>query len=186
MGREVRRVPPNWQHPKKERYDYPSGRTVEDYQSMHDEPFGPAMDKWYAEWKLWEAGQHPDQLSGSAEAGTTFWDWYGNPPDPEYYRPAWPEGSATWWQMYQTVSEGSPVTPPFATPEELVDYLVANGDEWDQKRGNGGWDRKNAEAFVKSGWAPSLTVIGGVVREPRDGLPANGGAVAPSRGESQE
>jgi hypothetical protein len=81
--------------------------------------------------------------------------------------PAWPEGSATWYQVYQTVSEGSPVTPPFATKEELIEYLVKFGDEWDQSRtaegrqASAGWPRKAAEQFVKSEWAPSMMVVNG-------------------------
>lgn len=55
------------------------------------------------------------------------------PPEREYYR-SWKDEDATWFQVWETVSEGTPVTPPFATKEELIDYLVANGDFWDQKR----------------------------------------------------
>ena len=73
----------------------------------------------------------------------------------------------TWWQVYETVSEGTPVTPPFETQEELVEYLVANGDFWDQsRRAKGGssmpcgpWPREQAKKFVLGrGWAPSLIV----------------------------
>ena len=31
------------------------------------------------------------------------------------------------WQVWETVSGGSPVTPVFASAEELIDYLVENG-----------------------------------------------------------
>jgi hypothetical protein len=71
----------------------------------------------------------------------------------------------TWYQVYETVSEGTPVTPPFETQSELVEYLVANGDFWDQRCRKEGssimecapWSRKQAEAFVYGpGWAPSL------------------------------
>lgn len=170
MGREVRRVPANWEHPKVERPDHRLQRMVEDYQSMFDRPFGPAMDEWYANWKAWERGERPDYCSNESK-NLPFWEWEGGPPDPEYYRPDWKDGEATWFQVYETVSEGSPVSPPFATQVELVDYLVANGDFWDQKRGNGGWDRKNAEAFVGTGYAPSMVVTGGVAYAPRDGMP---------------
>lgn len=73
-------------------------------------------------------------------------------PDPSLGE-AWsepPEGE--WWQVWETVSEGSPVTPAFETPEELIDYLVENGD--------GGYgpapSREAASRFVLgSGWVPS-------------------------------
>lgn len=92
----------------------------------------------------------------------------GRPPDPDYYRP-WKDEDATWFQVWETVSEGTPVTPPFATKEELVDYLATKGDFWDQRRGDGPWVRTNAEAFVGSGWAPTLMVKDGVISAPRDG-----------------
>lgn len=67
-----------------------------------------------------------------------------------------------WWQVWETVSEGSPVTPAFATGDELINYLVKYGDSWDQSRGDGGWKRDNAIQFVKNaGWAPSLVISNG-------------------------
>lgn len=81
-----------------------------------------------------------------------------------------PKGN--WWQVWETVSEGSPVTPAFATRGELIDYLVAVGDAWDQKRGEGGWKREAAESFVETEWAPSLIGTAGKLHAPRDGAPA--------------
>ena len=68
--------------------------------------------------------------------------------------------------MYETVSEGTPVTPKFATKEELVEYLVTRGTFYD-----GPWKRKVAEAFVKEEWAPSMVINGGKIYEPKDGKP---------------
>jgi hypothetical protein len=62
------------------------------------------------------------------------------------------------WQIWETVSHGSPVSPVFATKEELVEYLIEGGDIWDRRRGTGGYSRKQAEAFVNSGWAPSAVI----------------------------
>lgn len=59
------------------------------------------------------------------------------------------------WQMWETVSEGSPITPVFATDSELVDYMV-NGDAWDHK-----WTRQQAEAMVAEGFAMSRMAVGG-------------------------
>lgn len=66
-----------------------------------------------------------------------------------------PPMAGTAWQVWETVSEGSPVTPAFATAEELIEHLVSNGDAWDKNRGKGGWDRAHAEQFVQDGWQPS-------------------------------
>ena len=108
------------------------------------------------------------------EPHRAFCDWHGRFPDPDYYRPRWDESLAVGYQVYETVSEGTPVTPVFATKEELVEYLVKHGDAWDQKRGDGGWTRQNAERFVSAGHACSLTVertADGTVdiKGPRDG-----------------
>jgi hypothetical protein len=88
-------------------------------------------------------------------------NWYDN----ERYEPPAGEG----WQVWETVSEGSPVTPVLPTKEALIEYLVQNGDAWDQKRGDGGWERENAKRFVNASYAPSLVVVDGKIRTPRDG-----------------
>lgn len=165
-------VAPNWEHPKKERYNYRYGRNEQVYQPMYDRPFVEAMDEWNAEYALWRDGKHPDQLKGHANEHDDLVDVFGNPPQTEYYRPNWKPEEMTWFQVYETVSEGTPVTPPFETREELVEYLVANGDFWDQKRREEGctvmdcapWARKSAENFVYgSGWAPSFVVADGKI-----------------------
>lgn len=136
-------------------------------QPLYDRPYSEAISEWIHEHQLWEAGQHPDQLDGSGSQYRYYAEWGGNAPSVEYYRPEWKEEEMTWWQVYETVSEGTPVTPPFETREELVEYLVANGDFWDQQRRADGetmmrcdpWPRKRAESFVfGDGWAPSIVV----------------------------
>ncbi len=173
MGREIRRVPANWEHPKTERANHLACRMEECFQPLYNEPYSKAIAEWVENHLLWEAGKHPDQLDGSGKEYRHYAQWSGNAPDVEYYRPDWKPEEMTWWQVYETVSEGTPVSPPFATPEELVEYLVANGDFWDQKRrlertssmNCQPWTRKQAEAFVLGcGWAPSLVVTNGVMQ----------------------
>lgn len=67
------------------------------------------------------------------------------------------------WQVWETVSEGSPVTPVFATAESLARYLSECGDSWAQKRAARGSPEQlpmyeQALAFVTAGWAPSMMV----------------------------
>jgi len=171
MGREIRRVPPNWGHPIKKKYN-PFKRCEEEYrQPMYDKDFDSEFQEWAKNYNLWREGKHPDQQGKESRLRMPFWEWEGGPPDPEYYRPNWEPEEMTWFQIYETVSEGTPVSPPFATQEELVTYLVEYGDFWDQKRGNGGWDRENAEAFVGRGWAMSMMVNTGTgeIKTARDG-----------------
>lgn len=161
MGREVRMVPPHWKHPKKWN---PAGEYP---QPMYDRTYEEAADEWMKEYADFLA--NPKEMATAKKADAPyFWDWHGQPPDKEYYRPYKSE-DATWYQLWETVSEGTPVSPPFATKEKLAQYLAVNGDDWDKKRGNGGWGLERARAFVESGWAPSGAVLGnGVWLESKD------------------
>lgn len=188
MGREVRRVPPGWEHPKHSVPNHRLGRMEERYKPLFDRDLEAAWADWQAEYAKWLAGEHDRVIAEygageypKAEPYRSFCEWHGGPPDPDRYRPRWADGTATWYQVYETVSEGTPVTPPFATPDELIDYLVAHGDFWDQKRRAEGvtsmpcdpWDRAAAESFVKRGWAPSMvvthTAAGAEIKTARDG-----------------
>lgn len=160
MGRQLLRVPPNWEHPKTTRYDYHLNKDEECYEPLHADYEGAMADfkadveKMGLEKALEEHGGGPRR--------SDYMNFDGVEP--------------TWYQIYETVSEGTPVTPPFETREALVDYLVANGDFWDQQRRAEGlrggyqmpcdpWSRKSAEAFVMgSGWAPSMVVNNGVIK----------------------
>lgn len=144
MGREVRMVPPNWEHPK----DRHGG-----LQPMYNERFEDAAAQWKEAFRKWEAGEREEWIGDSAN-GQEFWEYYGGPPDREYYRP-WRDEEATWFQVWETVSEGTPVSPPFAAKQELIDYLAEHGDRWNQMS----WSRASAENFINGpGWAPSIIV----------------------------
>jgi hypothetical protein len=59
------------------------------------------------------------------------------------------------------VSEGTPITPAFATPEELIDWMANNKDFWDYQ-----WSHEAAEHLLKTGGAFSMVAQadGGSVR----------------------
>ena len=164
MGREIRRVPPNWEHPKYTAENAPSPAMIGEYRACRDETFDDALGKWNEEYQMWKAGTHPNQLNPrfAKWARDEFTEWIGGPPNPLYHRPAFTE-EATWFQVYQTVSEGTPVSPPFATKVELVDYLTEMGDFWTQANGDRPPTREQAEAFVNEGFAVSMAVAGGRV-----------------------
>jgi hypothetical protein len=146
MGREVRRVVPNWNHPKhtvrrwvvqRQRYEM-----VEEYKPLYDQSYADAMREHQGYRDEWESEEH--------EPGAESFEDNYSEPDPEYYRPDWKPEEMTWYQGYETVSEGTPVTPPFETKEELIKYLATKGDFWDQHRGQGGWGFEAAEKYVQS------------------------------------
>jgi hypothetical protein len=40
--------------------------------------------------------------------------------------PMWSQSECTHWQMYEEITEGTPISPVFATPEELARWLSDN------------------------------------------------------------
>ena len=98
MGREVRRVPKNWKHPEKD------GNYI-------------ALLEGYAE----------DCAEFDAIVDEKERERMGNRPAKEDYMPDWPESEKTHLQMYETCTEGTPISPVMETPEELARWLADNG-----------------------------------------------------------
>lgn len=147
MGREIRKIVPGWEHPKDE-----NGNFI----PLYDQYYEDAAQEWIANFIAWDIDHTDPDYKKHPEYH--FWEWDGSPPDPESYRKEKWTVEPTWYQMYETISEGTPVSPAFATKQELIDYLVRYGDYWDQKRGDGGWSREAAQDFVDKEWAPSMIV----------------------------
>ena len=153
MGREIRRVPPGWEHPRNE-----SGNFI----PLLDEDYHTAATKWVAGFLAWEVGADPHRREYECRY---YWELNGSPPEEENHRQKW-DVEPTWVQMYETVTEGTPTTPAFETKEELIEYLVAHGE--DKGMGMGSWRREAAESFVNAGYAPSLIVSAGRLLLPKD------------------
>jgi hypothetical protein len=64
-----------------------------------------------------------------------------------------PEGEG--WQLWQTVSEGGPISPVFETPEELARWMASPAYTWGASK-HETISYESALSFVKSGWAPSF------------------------------
>jgi len=166
MGREIRRVPEDWEHPV-----YTDDLVTESQRgrigkpiAMYDEDIETATRKWVDGAALWIQGKHPDQQF-AAENGTDYPDWYertfyaystheSRSPDPESYRRPF-VSEPTHYQVYETVSEGTPVSPVFATTDEMIDWLTSVP--------MGGVNevplsRKAAAKFVEYEYAPSFIV----------------------------
>lgn len=186
MGREIRRVPAGWEHPRRDCRHSPwdggcsnaKAHGGKCFQPLYDRDFESAAREWMDGAIAWDNGSDPDTAERKAKC-PFYWQWHGAPPNAEYYRPKWTDEERTHFQVYETVSEGTPVSPVFATEEEVIDYLVEHGDYWDQlrakegRRERAGWTREAATQFVTRAWAPSLMVMtsatGTVIHEPRDG-----------------
>lgn len=72
-----------------------------------------------------------------------------------------PEGEG--WQLWETVSEGSPISPVFPDAEGLARWLTT----WDAVRGamTRPMTIEQARGFVREGWAPSFVANAGGVHE---------------------
>lgn len=118
MGREVRRVPADWQHPK----DEFTGR----YKALYDGNFRDALREWNEENDKWSRGEFPEHAD-EADKQLSYSEWGGDQPKSCDYMPEWPDDQRTHLMMYETTSEGTPISPAFATPEELARWLADTG-----------------------------------------------------------
>jgi len=153
MGREIRRVPPNWEHPKKEDGGYIP---------LHEQTYKEACQQWRENFFKWEKTERAEWLKEEGE-NVEYWDVEGGPPSDDCYLPEFTE-EATWFQVYETVSEGTPVSPPFESAEELAIYLSENGDFWFQNHPAGFRTKPTldqARKFVNVGWGPSMLMANG-------------------------
>lgn len=154
MGREIRMVPPNWVHPRMENGNL---------QPMFDKTFADAATDWKREFAEWESGVRPDYCDDEASKSLEYWEWNVGPPDRAYYRP-YSDAEASWFQLWETVTEGTPISPPFATRDALSHHLATKGDNWNKQP----WGNDAANAFVKIGWVPSGMSMGGQFFESQD------------------
>lgn len=144
MGREIRRVTPGWDHPRDK---------SDAYFPLCDNTFELAALRWKLGFFEWESGRHREQ-----QEGLEFWEWQGDPPDREMYRRAWTT-EPTAYQIYETVSEGTPVSPVFATLDDLRAWCRVQGHS-----------DTAIERFIEGGWAPSAVVGHGRVAMGIDSL----------------
>lgn len=128
MGREIRMVPPGWEHPKNDKGNYIP---------LLKGPFSRHLAEWLEENAAWDRGEVLDYSTwperrtfkpkeDSALACDSFEEWSGKKPVRDEYMPEWPDGEATMLVMYEDTSEGTPISPAFETPEELARWLADN------------------------------------------------------------
>jgi hypothetical protein len=120
MGCEVRRVPPDWDH-----WSYSD-------QPLFDN-FKAKLARWDEHNANWEKGLYFDYINKtwipipSQYKVYEYGQYWDNPrPDPIDYMPDWDKSERTHYQAYENVTEGTPISPVFATEEEMIDWLVEN------------------------------------------------------------
>jgi len=135
MGREVRMVPANWEHPKDSRDNYK-----------------PLLDGYENAMQSFAKDIEAMGLEKALEI---------NDGGPRYSYYMHPEGERTHYMMYEDTSEGTPISPAFATPEELARWLADNGAS------AFGYMTATYEQWlstVNGKWAPSLVVTNGIMQ----------------------
>ncbi|WP_273280899.1 hypothetical protein [Pseudooceanicola atlanticus] len=162
MGREVRKVPYNWNHPK----------TSDDaYIPLRGGSFKRDAEEWdfgYQNWKEGlrakyvfdaEAGEGRDEwVPKDDDMGMPYSEWAGCRPDDADYMPDWPDEERTHFQMYEDTSEGTPISPVMETPEELARWLADNGAS---AFGDMTATYEQWLPICRGGFAPSMVVTGG-------------------------
>ena len=148
MSREIRRVPIDWEHPKHSQF-YKDFRGGDYYQPMFDGNYDEEAKKWINDF-LDFLKEHPP------ESGEYFWECECSPPDEMYYRNKYYgtefKSEPTHYQIYETVSEGTPVSPKFATEDEMLQWLMEQGHS-----------EKAAKRFIEEGSVMSGLLVGGRV-----------------------
>lgn len=159
MGREVRMVPSDWQHPMDEHGEYIP---------LLQEPWEKRAAAWDLGAVKWAEGLREDFVNEGQwvpkkpdEIGCTYEEWAGCRPCKEDYMPTFAPGTATHYMMYETCTEGTPISPAFETPEKLARWLVDNSASalGDQGASYEGWLR-----VAKGGYAPSMVLDSGGLR----------------------
>jgi len=63
------------------------------------------------------------------------------------------------WQLWETITEGSPISPVFSDKESFTNWLIQEG-----------YSEGAAEQFSESGWSPSMVMVNGVVHKDIESL----------------
>lgn len=125
MGREVRMVPKDWEHPKDERGNFvplfPGARALRELREEWDENERQWLKGLVTDFK---GGWKP--LEDCPAHIKHYSQWAGLRPDPADYMPDWPESERTHFQMYENTTEGTPISPVMASAEELAQWLADN------------------------------------------------------------
>ncbi len=124
MGREVRKVTPNYEHPKDGYGDY-----IPLYDNFND--IDVSLEK-YARYRCPDNFMLPDVKTEDR----------------------------TWYQFFEDVTDGTPLSPPFATKEELINYLCTEGSFYHKEHPDtcALFSREAAEKFVDDEFMPSFVL----------------------------
>lgn len=126
-------------------------------------------------WHQWQKGvcrsykkDGPEWITREAKYESMTWtEYHGNRPNPDDYMPQWSPQEAMHIMMYENTTEGTPISPAFATPEELARWLTDN-----EASAFAGQTATYEQwlATCKRGWATSAVIAGGTIESGVSGL----------------
>ena len=158
MGREIRRVPELWNHPK---------RQDGGYIPLFDGSFDEAEAEWNLGHAKWQEGLVENYGDGDKwkpiedqYSDMQYTEYCGARPSPDEYMPVFVEEDCTHIMMYETCTEGTPISPSFKTPEELARWLTDNGAS---SFGHCTATYEQWLATAKCGYAVSAVMTSGVI-----------------------
>jgi len=124
MGRELRKVAKNWEHPK-------DGNVY--YKPLLGRKFSTSLRRWNFKEKKWNQGLR-DNFDGSyvnkekKYENMSYSKYAGKKPLKEDYMPEWKDEELTHIQLYENTTEGTPISPVFHKDEleKLCEYAENN------------------------------------------------------------
>jgi hypothetical protein len=161
MGRELRKVKEGWEHPKYENKILESHPHLADrHIPLHGRSFSEELATWNKGKEMWDKGfvedWHWDKASEwkpkeREHEGTSFSEWAGNKPVKKNYMPDWKEEEKTHIQLYETTTEGTPISPVFREDEleKLCEYAEKNCTTFaDYRASKEGWFKMLSDGLV--------------------------------------
>lgn len=146
MGREVKRVALD--------FDWPVGTIWPGYMArVCDEEIAYCVGRKSEAARDWHAicamCRHAGRLAKRPITVGGCPNWRHEPPD------------GPGWQMWETTTEGSPISPVMESPEALADWLVEHNAS---ASGDSTATREQWLAMIRVGWAPSFVADSDGVR----------------------
>jgi hypothetical protein len=100
------------------------------------------------------------RLAGLLEDYEKYPDDFNAAPTEAWVMPNWTEDEATMFVMYEDTTEGAPISPAFATPEELARWLA---DNQASSFGNMTATYSQWLRVCNGGYAPGMVMVGGTL-----------------------
>lgn len=118
MGRELKRVPLDFNYPIGHKWEGYCP-TIETFQRLFGEKYHFLMNYKHCR----EICDKCEVNAGECSESADYCFWHNDKNKSQWFKEV-PEGEG--WQLWETTSEGSPISPVFNTLEKLCEYAAEN------------------------------------------------------------